>query len=422
MSETNYRETTDHEEVRNWAEERNVVPARQGDSDDIVFVEHGAEADESIDELTWDEFSDQFDRQDVLFRYETGEEGTRYEFVEGEASSETESAEEPARTDIDADLDEGGVLEEGETARSEVTETQTIEKEVTERDVVETEVVDEEVVNEEVIDTELLDRELTGCSLDENGEYVEADLRERKRVTAEVRERDLIESRVVDAEVEETDTVDTDTVDRDVETEGESDLIDDETAEREVAESDISEHEQTDVEAEVADSEVEHGEQIERHIIETEVDEQYHIRAPVEDRDLIDEEVISEEVTDTELLDREGDDMSEDDSAREGNGETRDDDSTRDETADETGEETVHLSQEDEGKDVTDADGEKVGLLTDVEDGEIYIEPDPSFTERLFGSSGSDEDDVVVREEQIKTVGGDEVRLSREGQDELESG
>ena len=424
MAETNYQETTDHDEIRDWAEERNVVPAHEEKSGNIIFASREGMADESANELSWDEFNNEFDRQNSTFRYEP--ETSRYEFIESESSSEGEHTEDTTSTDIngdvDVDLGGGDALNEGDSARGEVTETRTVETEVVETATVETEVVDEEIISEEVVDTELLEQELTGCSLDERGEFIEADLRERKRLTTEVHERNLIESRVTDAEIEEANTTGTDTTSRDIDTEGDHDLIDDDTVEREVEEASIKADSQVDADVDVADAETEHDERIERRLIETEVIEQYHVRAEIESRDLFKDEVVSEEVTSTELLgDQNGSSRNEDlldseDDASRDEGILEDDDSSRERIG-----EAVPLTQNDEGKDVIDADGETIGMVSEVGDGIVYIDPNPGFTERLLGTSGADEDDITIREEQIEANEDDGLRLSRDGQDELES-
>ena len=448
MSDRNYRETTERKDIRNWADQRGVIPVRRTDTGDLAFVrEEELESDDSSRELTWHEFNNEFDRRGTTFRYEdeepTEDEIGHYEFVEEEGATDRDAD----RLDKEDVIEEGDVLEEGESAHAEVTETRTIEKEVVETATVETEVVDEEIVSEEVVDTELLEREVSRCSIDEHGEYIEADLRERKRFTTEIRERDIIESRVVDVEAEETPTADTDTdsVDRDVDIEGEHELVDEESVEREVEETEVREREETDVKADIIDSETEHGERIERRLVETDVVEQYHVRAAIEEVALFDEEVVSEEVTDTELLDGEGvttetdttaegaaaggDDFtrsaSESETARQDeDAEILDDDpeSAREGTTDTTSE-TVQVDDSHEGNEVVDADGETVGIITGVEDDTIYVDPNPDLTDRLkadLGWGGGDESDRTIQQNQVEDVQGNAIRVSGSGREELE--
>ena len=73
------KRTTDHEQIRQWAEARNGKPARvqgTGDSDDagllrIDFPENEtAEEDEELEEISWDEFFEKFDEKRLAFVYQ----------------------------------------------------------------------------------------------------------------------------------------------------------------------------------------------------------------------------------------------------------------------------------------------------------------------------------------------------------------
>jgi hypothetical protein len=69
--------TTDHETIRQWVEERNGKPASvpgTGKSDEDVgllridFVEDSQ--DDSLDEISWDEFFEKFEEQQLAFLYQ----------------------------------------------------------------------------------------------------------------------------------------------------------------------------------------------------------------------------------------------------------------------------------------------------------------------------------------------------------------
>ena len=69
--------TTDHDEIRNWIEERDGHPAHvegTGDGDDdggLLRVDFDADdADEDLEELSWDEFSGTFEENDLAFLYQ----------------------------------------------------------------------------------------------------------------------------------------------------------------------------------------------------------------------------------------------------------------------------------------------------------------------------------------------------------------
>lgn len=76
------RTTTDHATIRKWAEERDGRPAAvrgTGDGDSgilrIDFPGYGRE--ESLEEISWDEFFDKFEEKQLAFVYqgETAEGG-----------------------------------------------------------------------------------------------------------------------------------------------------------------------------------------------------------------------------------------------------------------------------------------------------------------------------------------------------------
>ncbi len=74
---TNAKTTTDHDEIRQWAEERNGKPASvagtsKGSEDvglvRIDFAEDGD--DEGLEEISWDEFFDRFEQKQLAFLYQ----------------------------------------------------------------------------------------------------------------------------------------------------------------------------------------------------------------------------------------------------------------------------------------------------------------------------------------------------------------
>ena len=74
---TDARTTTDHDEIRQWVEERNGKPASvpgtsKGEEEvgllRIDFAEDGD--DESLDEISWDEFFEKFEEKQLAFLYQ----------------------------------------------------------------------------------------------------------------------------------------------------------------------------------------------------------------------------------------------------------------------------------------------------------------------------------------------------------------
>ncbi len=73
--------TTDHEEIRRWAEARGGRPANvreTGDGDDVgvLRIDFGGQ-DERLEEISWDEWFQAFDANDLAFLY-SDEEGSRF--------------------------------------------------------------------------------------------------------------------------------------------------------------------------------------------------------------------------------------------------------------------------------------------------------------------------------------------------------
>lgn len=68
--------TTDHDKIREWAEERDGVPAHvmgTGNGDDagllrIEFPDYGD--DEDLEQISWEEFFEKFDEKDLAFLYQ----------------------------------------------------------------------------------------------------------------------------------------------------------------------------------------------------------------------------------------------------------------------------------------------------------------------------------------------------------------
>lgn len=69
---------------------------------------------------------------------------------------------------------------------------------------------------------------------------------------------------------------------------------------------------------------------------------------------------------------------------------------------------TATLSDDEVGKTVIDAEGKKLGIVAKVEGGRASVDPNPSIAEQLFASlgwEGDDEEDYVVTEDMLESVG-----------------
>lgn len=78
--------TTDHEEIRQWVEERDGHPAivkgtEKGGSAMLRIDYPGFSGEDRLEEITWDEFFEIFDENNLAFLYqETTQEGAESRF------------------------------------------------------------------------------------------------------------------------------------------------------------------------------------------------------------------------------------------------------------------------------------------------------------------------------------------------------
>ena len=62
--------TTNHEEIRRWVEERGGHPARVKDTEVLRIDYPGFSGEESLEEVTWEEFFDGFEKNKLAFLYQ----------------------------------------------------------------------------------------------------------------------------------------------------------------------------------------------------------------------------------------------------------------------------------------------------------------------------------------------------------------
>lgn len=86
---TDAKKTTDHDEIRQWVEERSGKPASvagtsRGD-EEIGLLRIDFAEDESLDDISWDEFFEKFEEKQLAFLYQdqkpNGEPSTFNKFV-----------------------------------------------------------------------------------------------------------------------------------------------------------------------------------------------------------------------------------------------------------------------------------------------------------------------------------------------------
>lgn len=76
---------------------------------------------------------------------------------------------------------------------------------------------------------------------------------------------------------------------------------------------------------------------------------------------------------------------------------------------------TRNITEDDEGKDVVDSNGETIGIVSSVRGGTAYVDPDPGLTDSIkskLGWNEPDEEDYPLDDSRVDTVTDDEVRLS----------
>jgi hypothetical protein len=73
---TESHRTTDHDEIRHWVEQRNGRPARvagtgEGDDAGLLRIDFTEENDDdSLEEVSWDEFFEKFEEKKLAFLYQ----------------------------------------------------------------------------------------------------------------------------------------------------------------------------------------------------------------------------------------------------------------------------------------------------------------------------------------------------------------
>lgn len=70
------KQTTDHDEIRNWVQERGGKPARvkntgKGDGGGLLRIDYpGFSGEDSLEEITWAEFFETFEENNLAFLYQ----------------------------------------------------------------------------------------------------------------------------------------------------------------------------------------------------------------------------------------------------------------------------------------------------------------------------------------------------------------
>ncbi len=411
--------TTDRNQIKAWADQRDAVPVAVEDPDEPYRFYRREELTDEHSPLEWEAFFEAFEDGEMVFVYHedtppAGELGF-YQLSEREQILEQ------------ANLERGELeqsLREGETVTTELVETRVVEAEIIETDTIESTITDATVIERDIVDSELLEREVVDTEfIDDN--RIAVDIDEMRLDTIEEIERLTVESEIVDVDVEERGEIELEEI---------RSSVNDETIQRAILNSDVV---RTSGPAdEILDrgrihTQREEGEGIISHVVERRMLEE-DVRArnrlvyTVEESELLETEVLGSELLEAEIVDvEEYADREETMAATEqagapeagvNTGETMaagTDPGPADQEAAEAGGHT--LTEDDQGKEVIDEAGEQVGIVATVESETFYIDPEPGFTDRLkarFNWGDPDQDAYPVNTSQIATITDDEVVLS----------
>lgn len=451
--------TTDHETIRRWIEERGSTAARvtesAGDDPGSLAVVPEDTDDDSIEKITWEEFFEVFEEEDLAFVYQTERddpnerwfcrfvdrerevsedpfetERPESTWIAGERYTEEQRIEEANET-IDAvdeieDRTGGSTIEEGEVAETEVTRTEIVEKEIVVTDRIRSRVVGSEIVERNTVDDSVIDREIDRCEIVEE-RAIETEVIETRRVTEEIFEVYTVESEVISSETVERELTEGDS---DVDTVGEPmtegpaiDLVEDDLERGTIVENEVV---RRDLEkGTLAEGDVIETEVVERRVIEREIADRILVRSEIEDTERIDSRIVESEVLESEIVER---DSGERERAASTGGEGFEPriEGVREaeaETAElETGtvergpvEPTVEVTEDEVGKTVINTYGDEIGVVSEVRGGTLYVDPDAGLTEKVasrFGWGGGEES-YPVEARRIESITADEVEISR---------
>ena len=97
MSDADTRTTTDHDQIRDWAEEHDAAPASVRGTGDgqlgvltLDMVGHGA-GEEELEHVSWDDWFAAFEDNDLAFVYQetkaSGEDSTFFRLVDRDSAA-----------------------------------------------------------------------------------------------------------------------------------------------------------------------------------------------------------------------------------------------------------------------------------------------------------------------------------------------
>lgn len=77
---------------------------------------------------------------------------------------------------------------------------------------------------------------------------------------------------------------------------------------------------------------------------------------------------------------------------------------------------SAHYTDDEEGKRVVTADGDEIGMVSEVRDGRLHVDPDPGMTDSIKASLGwgdADDETYALDEDKVESVTDDEIHIGR---------
>ncbi|WP_262177246.1 hypothetical protein [Haloarcula laminariae] len=426
--------TTDADTIRSWAGTHTMVPVRRDAGDDPrleVVSEDEMHADHQ--EIDWTEFEGELRDQGMVV-VRSGESTDDIDVVDRSTVI--------SRATVGSEAVEEALME-GETVESEITERRVVEHVVVEEATVESEIVGRETVQSDIVAVDLLATDVKQCSVTraeppeesttdlswfqpgtnlDDPYDVEIDVDEEWSVTREVVERITIESQVVDTDVEGTETVESDTMRETVDIAGVTETV----LQGELVESPetaAAAVERGHVESQFREDDIIETNLLRRQTIDEEMTVSKMITGQVSDAETVSADAVSHTVVDSEIVEQSeyGVDLAGATDASTGATVGAGGAATADTEMPDDADIRVMPMEEDEGKNVVNPDGEEVGMVVDVDDGQMYVDPHPSITDRIrtaLGWSDHDDDSYLLGTDHIDYIDDDQVvlRMEREGE------
>jgi hypothetical protein len=424
--------TTDSRTVEKWEDSEPLVPVQfEQDGQERLAVVHESDVESDYQELSWDEFEREIRAEDKLI-IQHSDTGTIDVIDRSDAVSHAAVDEETVEQK----------LSEGETVETELSERTVVEHVIVEEATIESEVVDKEELQSTIVEASLLSTEVTDCSAErtevpnstgadeswfESGtrvsapHNVEIDVDEEWELEREVVERLTVESRIVDTDVATDDTIETETLRETVDIDGVTRTI----LDGELVGSPETAIDHGHVESHFREDDIIETRLFRRQTRQEKMHVQRTLTGEILNTETMTADTISQSIVQSEVIEEGEYDIGQESGERAVGTETSASDETGTDNVAETSradvDENFMVSDHDEGKPVEDRKGTKLGIVVEVVDGQLWVDPDPSITDRIqtaLGWGEHDEDSYPIHPDHIARIDDDKVVLMVDGKDQ----